>query len=282
MFDGNNKKHKECIAIEPPSPVMYYLYRCDKIFHVEPILKLYDAQEVYGLVYITGNGCKIYNFYQCAGHVKSTLLNKKSVDLSSRHRKGGQSQARFQRLYDENHRNYITLMNDRVTKTFIDNNNVNIKGLILAGNSQKKDQLEKKLDHRLKEIYLGNIRCDCEESLFEKCIPLINESKESVNDKIIKEFMTEFEQDKETIVYGPEYVKKGLEYGLIKEMIIHQSAIKTLKITNKRMSIIKKQCANIGCTLHIIDSYTELTNRFILLGGIGAVLWYPNAMNGYY
>ena len=281
MFDENGKIHKECITIEPPSPIIHYLYRCDKIFHVESILKLYGRQDIYGLVYITGNECKLYSFYQCAGHIKSTLLNKKSVDLAKSHKKGGQSQARIGRLHDESHHNYVTLMNDRVTKTFISDNNINIKGLILAGNAQKKDHLEKKLDYRLKKIFLGSIRCDNEDSLFEKCIPLIKESKEMADEKIIKNFMNEFDlmRNKAIIVYGPDHVKTALYYGKMKELIIHQDAIETFKITDKRMKIIKKTCSNIGCTLHIINSYTDLISRFIELGGIGGILWYAGAMD---
>jgi peptide chain release factor subunit 1 len=282
MFDAQGNTFKGCIVIEPPHPVLEYVYRCDKVFHVDSILRLYETPEVYGLIWITGSECKWYEFYLQGGRIHSTCIRKKSVQLAKHHKKGGQSQARIGRLHDESHHNYLTLMSDYTAKIFLRGDRPSIQGLILAGNGRKKEQLEKKLDSRLKSIVLGSISRGEEAGLFEACTPLIATSKQNQEEKLVQDFMTEFDRESTSIVYGREYVRQAMGCGKVKMLLLHEKVMHTLNITEDKLNRIRERCIRERCSLYIIQIVSPITQRFIDLGGLGGILWYPNAMEEFY
>ena len=64
MFDEVNNKHYNCIAIEPPHPIAHFLYKCDKIFHVDALINLYQEPDQFGFVYINGSVCHILSMFR--------------------------------------------------------------------------------------------------------------------------------------------------------------------------------------------------------------------------
>merc|ERR1712217_115073 len=82
------------------------------------------------------------------------VLHKFSVELPKKHGRGGQSALRFARLRLEKRHNYKRKVAEIAVSCFITNDRPNVKGLVLAGSAEfKNDLLASELfDPRLGEI----------------------------------------------------------------------------------------------------------------------------------
>ena len=85
-----------------------------------------------------------------------TIVNQFKVDLPKKHGRGGQSANRFARIRTERRHNYLRKVGEALTAAFITNDVPNVKGLILAGSAEFKNDLQKSdlFDQRLLPIVL--------------------------------------------------------------------------------------------------------------------------------
>ena len=127
------------IDLEPFKPINTSLYRCDNIFHTNELKTLLEDNDKFGFLIMDGKG-SIFGTLQ--GSTK-TIINRFSVDLPKKHSKGGQSSNRFARLRDESRHNYLRKVAEGLTSAFISNDVPNVKGLILAGSAEFKNDLQK-------------------------------------------------------------------------------------------------------------------------------------------
>lgn len=73
-------------AIEPPEPLNVKLYKCDQVFHLDPLREMIEPKKLYGLVVIDKQGAAI-------GHLKGANVEVVYEDTSivpGKTRKGGQ------------------------------------------------------------------------------------------------------------------------------------------------------------------------------------------------
>jgi peptide chain release factor subunit 1 len=89
---------------EPFKPISQSLYFCDRWFETSPLKCLVQDDKRFGFIIVDGNGV-LYATLQ--GNSKK-VLQKITVDLPKKHRKGGQSSVRFARLRLEKRQNYLT------------------------------------------------------------------------------------------------------------------------------------------------------------------------------
>jgi peptide chain release factor subunit 1 len=150
MPNGGEKMIK--IDLEPFKPINTSLYRCNNIFHTDELKALLVDNDKFGFLIMDGNG-SLLGLLQ--GNTK-TVLNQFSVDLPKKQSKGGQSAPRFGRLRTEKRHNYIRKVSEALTAAFITNDVPNVKGLILAGCAEFKNDLTKSdlFDQRLKPIVI--------------------------------------------------------------------------------------------------------------------------------
>jgi len=86
-----------------------------------------------------GNG----SLYRSVKGNTRTVLPKFSVDLSKKTGRGGQSANRSARIRTEGRHNYVRKVAQVATACFITNDRPNVKGLILAGSAELKNDLQK-------------------------------------------------------------------------------------------------------------------------------------------
>jgi peptide chain release factor subunit 1 len=140
------------IDLEPFKPINTSLYRCDNIFHTNELKSLLEDNDKFGFLIMDGNG-SLFGTLQGSN---KTIINKFSVDLPKKHTKGGQSSNRFARLRIESRHNYLRKVAESMTSAFISNDVPNVKGLILAGSAEFKNDLQKSdlFDQRLAPIVI--------------------------------------------------------------------------------------------------------------------------------
>src|SRR4051812_2352291 len=90
-------------VFNPPNPVKSFFYKCDKYFHLDLILLLYAETKSYGIILASGSTTMYWSY--ATNNTK--LLKTIKADLPNKHKTGGQSAQRFERIRDEKINMYV-------------------------------------------------------------------------------------------------------------------------------------------------------------------------------
>jgi len=224
LEDGGMKMVK--LDLEPFKPINTSLYKCDSVFHTEELKRLLEDNDRFGFIIMDGNG-SLYGTVQ--GNTRSVLL-KFTVDLPKKHGRGGQSANRFARIRTERRHNYIRKVAESATACFITNDRPNVKGLILAGSAEFKNDLQKSdlFDQRLQPTILKLVDISYGgENGFNQAIELSADTLRSVKfiheKKVIGKFFDEIAKDSGKYVFGLKDTLEAMENGSIDILIIYEN-----------------------------------------------------------
>jgi peptide chain release factor subunit 1 len=120
-------------VLEPPDPITTFLYRCDSDFHLEPLEGMLVDKKVYGLVVIDRSEATVGILRGKAIHV---IRNLDSL-VPSKHRMGGQSAQRFERLIEISANEYYKKVSDIMTESFL--NLEGLQGILVGGPGPSKE-----------------------------------------------------------------------------------------------------------------------------------------------
>jgi len=155
------------------------------------------------------------------------ILHTFSVDLPKKHGRGGQSAARFGRLRLEKRHNYIRKVSEFATQHFISNDLPNVKGLVLAGSGDFKNQLllADFFDQRLKKVVIKVVDTSYGgENGFNQAIELAQEAlintKFIHEKKVIGKFFDHIARDTGEFCFGINETNNALEMGAVETLII--------------------------------------------------------------
>ena len=223
------------IDLEPFKSINTSLYRCDNIFHTDELKSLLVDSDKFGFLIMDGNG-SLFGLLQ--GNTK-IILNQFKVNLPKKHSKGGQSANRFSRLVTESRHNYIRKVGEGLTKAFITNDVPNVKGLILAGSAEFKNNLQKSdlFDPRLAPIVMKVVDISYGGELgFNQAIELSQDALKNVKfiheKKILEKFYEEIAKDSGKYVFGIKDTMEAIENGVVDILIIWEN-IDFIRLTLK-------------------------------------------------
>ena len=213
----------ELYSVIPPKPIQINLYRCDDHFwtdHLKDMMKddktigilAIDTQEA-GLGILTGDRWEV--------------IDSLTSGVAGKHRQGGQSARRFERLRDNELNEYYHRIADRSQKVFIDQ--FYVKGIIVGGPGPTKENFlrEEYLDYRLQNSVISTI--DTSYSGDEGVREIIDKVNEQgvmteyrlmEEKRIIKKFMSEVHATKGLGIYGIVDVVKSLKSGAVDMVIV--------------------------------------------------------------
>lgn len=145
---GNEKM--EIYVLEPPLPINLYLYRCDSKFVLDPLKKLIEEKDVYGLIVMDRSEA---TFAILRGR-NVEILNTITSGIPGKHHAGGQSARRFQRLIEQAAHEFYVRIGEYATKYFLGKD---IKGIIIGGPGPNKHEFSEGdyLHYELKKKVLG-------------------------------------------------------------------------------------------------------------------------------
>jgi peptide subunit release factor 1 (eRF1) len=126
-----------CFVFSPPNPIKKFYYRCDRKFHLDDLLKLYEVHEDYAIVLVSGKRTEFYL------HNTNNTKLLKGIDesLPNQHKTGGQSAVRFERNRDEKIRWYVKKIVEIMVQFYVTDGKFKYKGIILAGPAEMKDMV---------------------------------------------------------------------------------------------------------------------------------------------
>jgi peptide chain release factor subunit 1 len=232
----------ELYSVIPPKPVQINLYRCDDHFWIDHLKDMMKDDKVTGILALDTQEAGLGILTGDRWEVIDTLTS----GVAGKHRQGGQSARRFERLRDNELNEFYHRVANHAQKVFVDQ--FKVRGIIVGGPGPTKDNFlrEEYLDYRLQNNVISTL--DSSYSGNEGVRELIDKIQEQgvmteyrlmEEKKMLKKFMSEVYSGKGLGIYGIFDVIKALKNG-IADLVIVTDDIGYLKIDVKC-----KRCSNI-------------------------------------
>lgn len=238
-------------GIEPPEPITTRLYRCDKEFITQPLEDLVTPKDVYGLIVIDNKTATIATLKGS----NYNIIKKLTSGYHGKHRAGGQSHRRFERIIQEQSHEFKKRVAKIVGEAFMPLTE-DFKGLVVGGPAAtKEDFLEGDyLHHELKKriIAVKDITYTDESGIRE----LIDAAKDDLSElemvqhkKFMQRFMKQLVEDG-PIAYGPE-LDNALDAGAIDVLLLSD------KLRPEEIDELYEQAKQSGTKVEIVSSEFE-------------------------
>ncbi|HEY6165907.1 MAG TPA: peptide chain release factor aRF-1 [Nitrososphaeraceae archaeon] len=210
-------------SVIPPKPIQINLYRCDDHFWTDHLKDMMKDDKVIGILAIDTQEAGLGILTGDRWEVIDTLTS----GVAGKHRQGGQSARRFERLRDNELNEYYHRIADHSQKVFI--GQFYVKGIIVGGPGPTKENFlkEEYLDYRLQNNVISTL--DTSYSGDEGVREIIDKVNEQgvmteyrlmEEKRIIKKFMGEVHAGKGLGIYGIIDVIKSLKNGIVDTVIV--------------------------------------------------------------
>jgi peptide chain release factor subunit 1 len=253
--------------IEPPMPLKIRLYRCDKDFVLEPLKKMMEVSEIFGLLVMDRKEATI----GMLEGKRIEVLHNMTSGIPSKVRAGGQSAQRFHRITEGLTRDFYKRIAEEMKEAFFEN--PKLKGIIIGGPIPTKDEFidNEYMTARLREKIIGKVDIggSDESGLKELVIKAqdILADQEIIHEKkILEKFFETLGEKPDLATLREEDTKKALDYGAVDLLILSKDVAKDI---SKGLQRIAK---DMGSKIEIVSLETEEGDQFKNLGGIGAIL----------
>jgi peptide chain release factor subunit 1 len=286
--NGAGSERIETYVIIPPEPIHIYLYRCDARFHTEHLQELLREKETYGILLIDASESTLATLQ---GR-RLEIVRELTSGVPGKTRAGGQSARRYERLRDMRLQEYFTRVGQHVNETFLPIEN--LKGLILAGPGPTKYDFEKGdyLNYMLKDKVIDVIDTSYVgeqgvKEVVDKAPEIMRKIRYIEEKQMIQQFLYEVGHDTGQATYGEEEVRKALEAGAVKTLLLsegidivrvkvkcnacgytEQHTLKGQTITSFEQSLSGKACPkcktpvlSIAETQELIDNFAQLAEQ---------------------
>ncbi|MHA1274300.1 MAG: peptide chain release factor aRF-1 [Promethearchaeota archaeon] len=230
MFSGaipqNNTpgtEKNELYIIEPPDRISTFRYHCASEFLLWPLEEMLKAKETYGLIVI---GRKEAAVGYIQGN-KVEIIREFTSGIHGKHRAGGQSQRRYERLIEEGEKRFYRRIADTISEIFL--NMEDLRGIFVGGPGPSKEKFvqDESLDYRLREkildvIDLGYGGIEGIRALIDKIKNKIEDVKYIREKQIMQQFLKEISNDSGLVTYGLKEVQNALNYNAVDTLILSE------------------------------------------------------------
>jgi peptide chain release factor subunit 1 len=182
--------------------------------YIHQVAELADAWQAYTLVLLNSNHAKIFSFSCGELSVEEDL----SADIMNKHKKGGMSQARFQRLRKGSIHAFLTEVVDALGKITQEN-------IILAGPGEAKKQFRDMLPIQLRKQVIAEV-----DVAIDDACGLIDEAKEIIKEKRKEEHLQLLDLIQSEIlknglaVYGVAETLAAVKNGQVEALLVEKDA----------------------------------------------------------
>jgi len=220
---GPGTERMETYVIIPPEPIKVFLYRCDSRFHTEHLQEMLREKETYGILLIDASDATIATLQG----KRLTIVRQMYSGVTGKTRAGGQSARRYERLRDMQLNEYFNRVGGHANETFLPIDN--LKGIILAGPGPTKYDFEKGdyLNYQLKAKILDTVDTAYVEEqgvkeVVDKAPEIMRKVRYIEEKQIMQQFLYELGHDTGMITYGEVEVRKALEAGAVKTLLLSE------------------------------------------------------------
>lgn len=221
--NGPGSERMETYVVEPPEPINIWLYRCDNRFHTEHLQDLLKEKETYGILVVDATGTALATL---EGN-RLQIVDELTSGVPGKHRAGGQSARRFERLREAQLLSYYKRVGEHANKAFL--SLPNLKGLIIGGPGFTKYEFEKGdfLNYSLKDKIIDTIDTayvseQGVQEILDKAPEILQKVRYVEEKRIVQEFLYEVGHDTSLATYGEAEVKRGLKMGAVKTLLLSE------------------------------------------------------------
>jgi peptide chain release factor subunit 1 len=221
--NGPGSEKLELYEIEPPEPINIYFYRCNSKFHITPILDVLKEKETYGILVIDASEAALATLKG----KKLKILGEYHSGIAGKHKTGGQSARRFERIREMEINNYFRRVGEHVNEDLLKVED--LKGLILGGPGPTKHDfadgdhlnymLKKKILTIMDTSYVG--RSGVEE-IVSRSSEILKGVRYSEEKKLVQRFLYEVGHETGLAVYGEQDVRKYLESNILDTLLLSE------------------------------------------------------------
>jgi len=229
LFCGEDVKSGDfaCYVFSPPEPINVFYYRTDKRFITDFLEEMVEADDVIGIIIVERDHGTI-------GVLKGTrlqVLEEITDYIPGKHKMGGQSQRRFDRIIEQLVDQFFKRLGEHVNRQllpFVEKGK--LKGIIVAGPGLAKQEFVKGkyLDYRLQNLVsreLVDVAYQGDQGLREvvmkaQNVVQVQKYRDAIN--ALEEFKLHLAKDTGMVVYGPREVEEALNMGMVKTLLIHE------------------------------------------------------------
>ncbi|MEM4155722.1 MAG: peptide chain release factor aRF-1 [Archaeoglobaceae archaeon] len=257
-IDGKEKHITE--IIEPPEPVPLYKYHCDAKFFLEPLKEMLREKKLYGLIVIDRREATI-------GLLRGRRIDVLDYDTSmvpGKHRQGGQSSVRFERLREIAIHEFYKKVGDMASNAFLPHKD-KLVGILIGGPSPTKDEFYQGgyLHHELQRKVLGlfDVGYTSESGLYElvdKAKDLLSEVDLVREKSLMSRFLYEISRDG-LAVYGEEEIRKYLELGAVDTLLVSEDL---------RLERVRYRCPTCGEEKGVTLKDKAVSKQFCVKDGV--------------
>jgi peptide chain release factor subunit 1 len=245
--------------IDPPKELTTFLYRCDDHFHVDILKDMLKDDNLIGFLAID---TKDAGWGLLHGD-KIEVLGETGSGVAGKHRQGGQSAKRFQKLREMELTYYFNRVAETTKEYFIDI--YPVKGLIVSGPGPTKEDFIKDnyLDYRLQDMVIATIDSSYSGSegireAFTKAGEILSDFRMVEEKKLVDDLFRHINSHTGLGTYGLKEVIRLLQNNVVQTLIITDD-------TNLyRLEVKCKRCQNIQEIIierpQLISKKTELLN----------------------
>lgn len=238
--NGAGSEKMETYVLVPPEPINVYFYRCDARFHTEPLQQMVTERSAYGIIVIDTSDAIVAT----VRGQRMEILQKFSSGIAGKHRAGGQSARRFERIREQSLNEYYHRVANHTYELL--NPVPGLKGIIIGGPGPTKYDFEEGdyLNYMLKQKILATIDTSYVgeqgvEEVVSKSQEILKGVRYLEEKRLVQKFLYEIGHETGLGVYGETLVRKYLNAAIVDTLIVSEK-INTLHMYTK--------CKNCGAT----------------------------------
>jgi peptide chain release factor subunit 1 len=220
-FNGAEKRITE--IIEPPEPVPLYKYHCNSTFFLEPLKEMLMEKKVYGLIVIDRREATV----GLLRGKRIEVLNYVTSMVPGKHRAGGQSSVRFERLRSIAIHEFYKKVGERASEALLPHLE-NMLGVLIGGPSPTKEEFYEGeyLHHEIqrKIVNIFDVSYTDESGLYE----LVEKAKEVLTEldlirekKLMDRFLHEVSRDG-LAAYGEDEIRRYIRLGAVDTLLLSE------------------------------------------------------------
>ncbi|MEK0327972.1 MAG: peptide chain release factor aRF-1 [Nitrosopumilus sp.] len=254
--------------IDPPKDLKTFLYRCDDHFHVDILKDMLKDDNLVGFLAIDAKDAG----WGLLHGDKIEVLKETGSGVAGKHRQGGQSAKRFQKLREMELTYFFNRVADITKEYFIDI--YPIKGLIISGPGPTKEEFinNNYLEYRLQDMVLTTIDASYSGSegireAFAKSGDILSDFRMVEEKKIVEELFKHINSNTGLGAYGMKEVINYLKNNVADKIIvtddtnlyrieckckkcqnIQEDIIELPKVIPRKTELLKTACPNCNST----------------------------------
>lgn len=254
--------------IESPEPIQTFIYRCNSSFYLEPLEEIGKEKDLYALLVIDRREATL-------GLVKGKrieLIKNIQSQVPSKHRMGGQSALRFERLIEQAAHEYFVKVGELATDSFLSKP---IKGLLIGGPGYTKNFFAEKdyLHYELKNKLISTFDTSYTDEyglkeLVEKASGVLANLALIKEKKLIQKFMQEIVKEHGSAAYGEKEVRSYLSLGAV-DILLLSEELRNPALTKELYELATQT----GAKTELISTESSEGEMFFkAFNGVGALL----------